>query len=355
MPHRVFCLRSRLTPLHLLCPTSHFPRHFPTRTTGGSRSDAANLSRRLRKILLESPHLIRFIRCLRVSFEPTVLVHLTELQLTHVDTIILCPSTAGRISAGASLLAAPMIALPSIRGVRLLSITFDDITSLCTLFHQRTSPLDSVSMDYIRVYDSPATSALHVGEHSGTRRHLTVNSFEIDQGLSPEFLDWVGHPYCPLDFAGIEELHVGHQTSAGIINVMRAAQSSLHTLRIEASNTTPGFRLSDLRALKRLDISATFGKAGAIVALLASADTDMHLEQLSVRVYFFGTLDEESLCRLDDAIARLRAPLRAVHVTVRLIGKEVALHMQDLRALFPRLDGRGYLEISPIASRIKHL
>ncbi|KAJ6556043.1 hypothetical protein B0H19DRAFT_1151833 [Mycena capillaripes] len=40
-------------------------------STGGS--DVARLSRRLRAVLRESPHLLRFIRCLTVSFEQTVL------------------------------------------------------------------------------------------------------------------------------------------------------------------------------------------------------------------------------------------------------------------------------------------
>jgi hypothetical protein len=46
-------------------------------------------SRRLCTVLMESPHLIRFIRRLRIAFERDVLTHLARVQFTHVEASLL--------------------------------------------------------------------------------------------------------------------------------------------------------------------------------------------------------------------------------------------------------------------------
>ncbi|KAJ6574308.1 hypothetical protein B0H19DRAFT_1254018 [Mycena capillaripes] len=305
-------------------------------------SQAARVTR-LCKILDHSPHLIHFIRRLIIGFEEDVLIQLAKAHLTHVETIVLgsdlkkCPPNS------ALSLAAPLIAAPSVRSLRLLSIIFQDLDGLCTLFHQRTSCFDRISVDNVDVIDR--TPAKPIAKGSGPLQKIMVNGFEIQQSRDPR---WLVHPLCPFDLSTLTDISIWCATSPGITAMMHSARSSLHTLRIDAREVTSEFALAELLALRRLEVFSGFGGAAAAAALLASisvgSTAQLLLEDLTIRIAFLGTLDDESFLRLDAAIARLRAPqLRNVHLLVSKTGipwrgvssARFFVMVQGLRALLP--------------------
>ncbi|KAJ7912683.1 hypothetical protein B0H13DRAFT_2327036 [Mycena leptocephala] len=337
----------------------HHLFHVMDLTSGGWYTSQTTRATRMCRILHNSPHLIRFIRRLSINFEQDGLIQLAQVHLTHVETIVLGTSRTQCPPKIALSLAAPLIAAPSVRSIQLLSIVFQDLDSLCTLFHQRTSFFDQISLDNVDVVDR--TPAILIAEGSRTLQKIMVKGFEIQQSRDP---GWLVHPLCPFDLSTLTDIGIWCATSPGIITIMDSARSSLHSLRIDARKATSDFALAEFLALRSLDIFSGFGGATHVANLLASVSVgstaQLPLEHLTIRVTFLGTLDDESFLRLDAAIARLRAPqLRNVHLLVSKSGipwrgvssARFVVMVRGLRALFPHSNARGCLALSYIDDR----
>ncbi|KAJ7084920.1 hypothetical protein C8R44DRAFT_894030 [Mycena epipterygia] len=321
----------------------HHLFHVMDLTSGGWYTSQATRATRMCRILHNSPHLIRFIRRLSINFDQDGLVQLAQVHLTHVETIVLGTSLTTCPPNSALSLVAPLIAAPSVRSIRLLSIVFQDLGGLCTLFHQRTSFFDQISLDNVDVIDR--TPARPIAEERGTLQKIMVKGFEIQQSRDPRI-------WCA--------------TSRGIIAMMYSARSSLHSLRIDAREAKSEFALAEFLELRRLDVFSGFGGAAPAANLLASVSVgstaQLALEHLTIRITFLGTLDDESFLRLDAAISRLRAPqLRTVHLLVSKTGipwrgvssaRFVAM-VQGLQALFSHSNARGWLALSCIDDGIQ--
>ncbi|KAJ7816530.1 hypothetical protein B0H14DRAFT_3475309 [Mycena olivaceomarginata] len=334
---------SLLSPSFTSSAQRHLFREIGLTGAIGDPSNASHASSRLCSVLAESPHLIHFIRRLRINFEQDVLVHLTQVPFTHVESIIMCaPMPDSRFPHTVSALAAPLVALPSVRRLQLIAITFENMESLRTLFHQRTAALElTLELDDANVFgwaSMPPISQERRSLQQTMVQVLTINGQRIgDPG-------WLIHPLSPFNFSTLRE------------------RPSLHTLRTDAREATPDFTLKDLLGLKILDLFAGFGNARPAAGLLASAGSaELRLEELRVRVSVLGTLDNNSLRRLDDSIAELHAPhLRRVNILVSRItlswsgidSVQFAAMMQEVRALFPRLNARGCLRITYLTDGI---
>jgi hypothetical protein len=244
--------------------------------------------------------------------------------------------------------------------------------SLRTLFHQRTAALElTLELDDANVFgwaSMPPISQERRSLQQTMVQVLTINGQRIgDPG-------WLIHPLSPFNFSTLRESHIWCRTSPSILTLMCSAGPSLHTLRTDARTSahqsissslterpttgeaTPDFTLKDLLGLKILDLFAGFGNARPAAGLLASAGSaELRLEELRVRVSVLGTLDNNSLRHLDDSIAELHAPhLRRVNILVSRItlswsgidSVQFSAMMQEVRALFPRLNARGCLRIT---------
>ncbi|KAJ7676977.1 hypothetical protein DFH06DRAFT_1122261 [Mycena polygramma] len=286
-----------------------------------SKREIVRRGSRLHALLVESPHLLQFIRCLSVVFDPDVLRCLAGVQFANLEAVVLSGPLASFPRRGISSLAAPLLAMPSVRRVKLTSILFDDITIMCTLLHQRTTPLDSLSMEYVDVHTSPKARTVSMPE----QKLVTIKAFQINLRDHA----WLTHPRCPLDVRSLGELVLGHDYSSGLVDLLT------------------------------LDVFAGFGKTTAAVDFflaIAQEPFQFQLQHIRIRVAVFKTLDVNSLCRLDAALADLHFPLRTVNVLVTPMGNgagglssdELALLMGRVRVLLPRLDAGVNLRLSYI-------
>ncbi|KAF7352098.1 hypothetical protein MVEN_01172600 [Mycena venus] len=329
-------------------------------TTPGQTLDPTTRTIRLCAILAESPYLIRFIRHLNVSLKQDVLAPLAQVHLTHVEAIVLVGDD-GYLSNPPISLAARLIEIFSVRRLRLVSMTFQKIDGLCTLFrHQRTTPFHQIVLDNVHVFDLASTGP--IAEGVGSPQHVGMKVFEIfeDRMRDPS---WLVHPLCPFDFSALSKSSIWCGTPPGIITLMRSARSSLHTLRIDAREVTKEFRIADFDALRRLDIFCGLGGATPALNLLASTGSaHLPLEYLTTRIAVLSTLDNESIRRLDATIAGLNAPhLRGVHFLVSKAGvswsglstAEFVGMMEGMPTLFPQLTARGCLSLSYITDGIQ--
>ncbi|KAJ7811573.1 hypothetical protein B0H14DRAFT_3755046 [Mycena olivaceomarginata] len=171
-------------------------------------------------------------------FEQDVLVHLTQVPFTH-------PS-------------------PRSGGCKLIAITFENLESLRTLFHQRTAALElTLELDDANVFGWASMPPISLERRSLQQtmvQVLTINGQRIgDPG-------WLIHPLSPFNFSTLRE------------------RPSLHTLRTDAREATSDFTLKDLLGLKILYLFAGFGNARPAAGLLASAGSaELRLEELRVR------------------------------------------------------------------------
>ncbi|KAJ7660110.1 hypothetical protein DFH06DRAFT_390744 [Mycena polygramma] len=316
------------------------------------RSEAGRLARSLRSTLLESPHLIRYIRDLNIDADPDadITMLLTAVRFTHLETFALYGRTDSDDSPDISILSltASIIALPSIRDIGLCALNLD-MASFRALFQQHTTGLGVVSLAFIKISDLPPLA--DVPPNNTTR--LKTTKLQFFGYPAPPDPAWLLHPCCPLDFSTLEDLAMYCETSPSHITVMREAQSSIRALRINASETTPAFTLGDLPALTTLDI---FGGTGidSVLSILSSAPKASLLQSVTIRINIQGILDEGSVRHLDREISGLHAPLRAVNVIFFFVGipkgaslsEKQTLLMRKARALMPRSDDKGYLRLS---------
>ncbi|KAJ6514439.1 hypothetical protein C8R47DRAFT_1064188 [Mycena vitilis] len=296
-------------------------------------------ARSLCSVLLESPHLIRFIRDLVIEVNSNVVALLADVHLTHLETfglMDLMGVTPSDVSQGAS-----FITLPSVRHVELDSIVCD-ITSLCALFQQRTAAFTSVSLCYVRITDLPPLAT--VPSSKGVR--LSMKKLHIATDRDP---GWLLHPLCPLDFSVLEHLQVQCPIAPGIIAVMSAARSSLHTLGINCGvDQVAAVSLPDLPDFPALTTLRIAGTPIFLVAALSSLSNTPLLQYLTIGMRVSDTLDEDSFRRLDAVILAVDAPLRSVNLVMHLSQgvSDLLPQMRQTRALMPRTNANGYLSLT---------
>ncbi|KAJ7646247.1 hypothetical protein DFH06DRAFT_1476402 [Mycena polygramma] len=304
-------------------------------------SNVARAARSLCSVLLESPHLIRFIRDLSIEVNSDVIASLPGgVQLTHLETFGLTNLSMGGTRSYVTQ-AASFITLPSVRHVELDSIICDT-ASLCALFQQRTAALTSISLFYVRITDLPPPAT--VPSSKGVR--LSMNRLNIFAETDPT---WLLHPLCPLAFSALEHLRVNSRIAPGIIGVMSAARSSLHTLGIDCvADQVVAASLPDLPGFPALTTLRIVGTAIFVVSVLSSVANTPLFQSLTIGMLVFDILDEESFRRLDAVIVTLDAPLHSVNVEMHLIRgvSELLPRMRGTRALMPRANAKGYLSLS---------
>ncbi|KAJ7347484.1 hypothetical protein DFH08DRAFT_161049 [Mycena albidolilacea] len=322
----------------------------------GNTGNAPSASRRLCTILAGSPHLIPLIRHLKISFAEDVLSPLTQVLLTHVETIVLRPpSPQHPQSHTVSSLAAPLLALPSVRRLTLGAIAFENIQSLHALFRQRTSAFDRLTLHYVDLYLWGPMGA--IAEGTGTQQHIGVKELEI---AGPDrHSDWLGHPLSTFNFSALDSVDIWGPIRPSVVALMHSSGSTLHTLRLDAEQATcraSAFRLDEFIWLKYIDVFGGCNTVSCAVIFFESAGSaELRLEHIVLRVGLMGPVDRDSLRRADDAIAEMNSPhLRGVHCKLStgtawsgpLHPARLAGMVRGAREAFPRLNARGYLRVS---------
>ncbi|KAJ6521665.1 hypothetical protein DFH09DRAFT_1192527 [Mycena vulgaris] len=323
----------------------------------GTTSAASKVAHRFGSILLESPHLVHFIRHLVVSFDLESLTHVASVQFTHLDSLLFYGTRDTPQSGRTVSLAARLSSLPSLRRLKIWCITFEDLDSLRALFHLRVSALTYLSLHDVEIISLSGPHA-DLGAHRITLAGLELNaSSTLRQDPA-----WLVHPLSPFDFSALTAIDIARATSPGVTQVMRCAPL-LHTLRINALDATGSFSLAAFPGLKKIEMFGGFGGGGGAAALLASLGPDNHLEELRIRIAVTGSLDGTSLRRLDATISgRLTPALRTVEIVLLRStlpwsspgnSEEFALRMRTLRSSFPNLNARGCLGLSYLIDGIR--
>ncbi|KAJ7121690.1 hypothetical protein C8R44DRAFT_981732 [Mycena epipterygia] len=341
----------------------HLFRTIDLTTHHSNPAKLVRATRRLHTTLSGSPHLIPLIRRLSVLFEPEILEHLTGLRFTNAKSLLFVGSSPRAEYPGpVTPLAAELIALPSVRRVKLMSITFTSMEGPRTLFRLRRAPLDLLALDDVHV--DVTSQPPHAFEPYLNQSLVIVTGIEIN---SPPLrylqMGWLLDPRCPLDFSALTTIEVWSMTSPPIMQLMHSVQNSLHTLRIDAPNATPDLQLSNFPGLTTLDIFGGFGSAKSTATLLETAGVDNHIDDIHISISVLDTLDDDSLRHLDVTLtSSSMSALRIVHIVVSRVslswslargGEQFVARMRTLRSLFPTLDPRGYLKLTYVNEGVR--
>lgn len=116
-------------------------------------------------------------------------MQLATVPFTHTERLLFGGLGGVLYSGNIISLAGGLLALPSIRWVKLMSITLD-MEDLRTLFGQCTSTLDLPALDLVAL----STLPLHLGTQFPTQHCIALKSFEIRGQQYSEDPAWFLHP-----------------------------------------------------------------------------------------------------------------------------------------------------------------
>ncbi|KAJ6545161.1 hypothetical protein B0H19DRAFT_1167059 [Mycena capillaripes] len=144
-----------------------------------------------------SPHLVSFIRRLRVRLEQNVLRQLLELKMPNLKELSIHGRASGSRIAKPVVIhtAANLLSLPTICCVTLASLNFREMHDLDTLFERCTTQLDSLTLDKVDVSSNPWGLPVRA-------RRTKINTLRI---RTPDWdrVRWLLDAQCPLDLTAL--------------------------------------------------------------------------------------------------------------------------------------------------------
>jgi hypothetical protein len=180
---------------------------------------------RLSEIMVEASHLRLLVRTLYAPLDLTLLTHVGNMCLTHLN----CLSLTGLAQSTAILsLARDLIALPSINWL-ILSIGFSNRAGFNLFFSRCTPSLRTLEISHFSVIGK-APEPPDASTNSGPRAHI-MNLALL--GISPQAARWFLDPQSPLDFSQLQRFEVYIAVSLPLM-FLPAARTTIEELRLNA-------------------------------------------------------------------------------------------------------------------------
>ncbi|KAJ6566763.1 hypothetical protein B0H19DRAFT_1257950 [Mycena capillaripes] len=316
------------------------------------RYDEAGACRRLCVVLKASPHLIHFIRRMRVSLELGVLKPLAEFEFPHLHDLVFHRRRGGPANEETVLLASKLIGAPSVRRVGLLCPIFNSMHDMGRLFEKHTPALDSIYLHQIAFTPTimEAAPAETKPMPSARVRVKTLRWGFHYQYENVQMLD----PLFPLDLSALVELDFGTQLSPAVQKLVERTRLTIARLTVDAQsvansdyndNSQPMF-LAHLPALSHLTLVSTGHQLEDAETLLAGLPPQNRLRSLTVQIKKMRQLTEVQVRPLGAACANLH---EACTVTVWVRRFTSVMDVADVPALvrtaFAELDESGRLQV----------
>ncbi|KAJ6524906.1 hypothetical protein DFH09DRAFT_1189195 [Mycena vulgaris] len=316
-------LRSTALP-YLLAPG---PAQIGTRDSAIQSVISASI--RLSAILSASPHLLRFTHHLRIRAESKVLFPLSNIRFPALRKLRLTFSrTATLHDSDAFHLARDFVGLPSIRDVRLVSLSYNpEPEDLAAIFDKSTPHIDSVTFVSIFFPTLPSVSRPRE-QRAQIKRLRLVSSDELDP--------WLISPQCPFDFSRLVHVVVEASGAPALLQVLTSARLTITQLALFGPITSQ-VNFSEFPALTCLELRYSSWQ------LLHSLGTDNCVESLVFHfehyAFFFHP---ESLLGMDALVANSPMP-SLQEVQVRFGGDKYEL--EAITSYCPQLLARGLLVV----------
>ncbi|KAJ6537488.1 hypothetical protein DFH09DRAFT_1177844 [Mycena vulgaris] len=307
------------------------------RTRDSAIQSVISASIRLSTILSASPHLLRFTHHLRIRAQSKVLFPLSNIRFPALRKLCLTFSrTATLHDSDAFHLARDFVGLPSIRDVRLVSLSDNpEPEGLGAIFDMSTPHIDSVT--FVSIFFPTLPSVPRPREQRAQIKRLKlVSSDELDP--------WLISPQCPFDFSRLVHVVVEANEAPALLQILTSARLTITHLALFGAITTQ-VNLSEFPALTCLELRHSHWQP------LHSLGLDNCLESLVLYFlsYAFQT-DRALLSEMDTFVANFPMPsLRKVEVRFR--GEKSEL--EAITSYCPRLLARGLLAVTTHPDRTR--
>ncbi|KAJ6526404.1 hypothetical protein B0H19DRAFT_1385701 [Mycena capillaripes] len=240
-------------------------------------------SRRLRKVLSHSPHLIPYIHRLDIHLHAEVLTELLAIGLTDVRGIRLrtTTKTPDYTDERSLLLAQRLISLSTIERVELHSIRRP--AGFFTRLLADTSPqLSEIDIDTCEL-----SSSDHELYHEGSAEqfiqpaHCRVTHLRVVS--SPNFISWLVDAACPLNLANLTHAEVASVRDPHIANLLRGSHDTLSKLSFTPNDlpSVPPLRLLPVLAHLTL-VTPTARGLPALLTLLKTCDPTNDIQVITI-------------------------------------------------------------------------
>ncbi|KAJ6573217.1 hypothetical protein DFH09DRAFT_1152509 [Mycena vulgaris] len=219
---------------------------------------------------------------------------------------------------------------------------------LVALFNTRSSSLASLtligtSFSADLTHSSPARKPL-----------IAVNVLDVTRNSG---IGWLIHPQSPFDLSGLKELRMYIRDDEDTIALTPRIRTTLERMYIRVVNEgtypdvfvrNPGFP-----ALTQLEITMNAGRGRILEPSLASIWAGKRIEHFRVSIHIDASAvfkpNEDAMRDLDATISNLHArALRTVEISLVCPPKRqstIEVQLDDVRRLFPGLDGAGMLRL----------
>ncbi|KAJ6573179.1 hypothetical protein DFH09DRAFT_1152467 [Mycena vulgaris] len=218
---------------------------------------------------------------------------------------------------------------------------------LIALFNTRSSSLASLTL-------TGTSFSADLAHLSPARKPpIAVNVLDVTHNNS---ISWLIHPQSPLDLSGLKELRMYIRADEDNIALAPGIRTTLERMYIRVVNEAipmsllenPGFP-----ALTQLEIAMNVDRGRILEPSLASIWAGNRIEHLRVSIHVDASAvfkpNEDAMRGLDAAISNLPATaLRPVEISLVCPPKRqstIVVQLDDVRRLFPGLDGAGMLRL----------
>ncbi|KAJ7235735.1 hypothetical protein B0H12DRAFT_1238682 [Mycena haematopus] len=311
---------------------------------------------RLCVVLKSAPHLLTFIRRMRISLEPGVVKLLSdcEFHFPNLYDIVFHRRSGGPVSDETLVLASRLIGSPSIRRVGLfkLSLIFNDVKDLSRLFEKHTHALDSIFLNNLDIRNLAREKGNRAPSESPLVRVKTLRWGGHNQ-LPPAV---ILNPAFPFDLSRLADLDFGADLSLIARNIIESNRLSIRQLTLNAPNIVnenyrtqlerrPAF-LAQFPVLTHLTLITTAHELADAEALLVTLPAVNNLCYLNLQIRQVRQLKEPQMRSLGAVCAHLHEScIVTVWVRRSTSGADGADTGSLVRAAFAELDRRGRLSI----------
>ncbi|KAJ7691178.1 hypothetical protein B0H17DRAFT_1201279 [Mycena rosella] len=303
--------------------------------------DEAAACHRLCEILVESPHLIRYIRRIKVHLDAQLLTRLAAIPLSNVRQVYLRNAAFSMAEDTLPHLARQLVGLPSVQQVRIWT-TPRTPALLTTILGDGSARLRSSRM-FCVAFLGDIAAVQPVAQRS------PITELRLDS--SAQLSDWFAQPGCPLDLNRLTDVYIHESMSTNLRKILYAVGNTIQRLRLAALDTED-LDLNSFHALTELVIYIGDPEDDLpdVETALAHLDDHNNIHTITLEIAPFFPIDApvDTFQALDAAIAaRTMSSLR--HFVARFVGPgedrpsdEVGI----LRSLFPRIYAKGILVVA---------
>ncbi|KAJ7247061.1 hypothetical protein C8J57DRAFT_1724694 [Mycena rebaudengoi] len=205
-------------------------------------------------LLSASPHLVQYVRRLRIRLAFYTLQELREFEFLNLLEIVFHRVSDEPTRKEIVPLAARMVGLPLVRKVSLLGVNFHEMRDLGQLFSNATPNLVSLMVHKV---DFPSAD---IGPGHNTPR-LRIKALMLASnpvGYHTQDFRWLHHPQSPFDCSQLVDVDFGRDLIPSVLTHLSAARLTIQRLSFNIENTSNlRLNLTHFPALKIMEIVVT--------------------------------------------------------------------------------------------------